>query len=304
MDSGVRAILANQTGVISRAQALAAGMNSQQIDHQLRTGDWVRVHPRVFRADIVPRSAEQALRAAALWADDGVLTGTGSAWWWQLAPDPPMKWEFLITGTAGRMQQSRVRLLRRWVDPVDVTVHRGIRVVAMPLAVLRAAVALEQGRRGHGIRLIDRTKQTGAVTSLDLEAAFNRNRGTWGTTVMREMLERTGDRAHSDLERRGITLLTEAGIGGFVVNLVLKLSNGRVVELDAAFEEHKVGLEFDGFPYHSSTEAQEADALRQNDLVRDGWTILRFPPDELNNHPGRFIRVVKETLRRTSVESA
>jgi very-short-patch-repair endonuclease len=176
--------------------------------------------------------------------------------------------------------------------------------VTRPLAVLRAAVALEVGRRGHGVRLIDRGKQTGLVTSLDLEGGFIRNRGTWGTKVMNDLLERTGDRAHSNLERLGISLLRDAGIDGFVVNLTLTLSNGRTAELDVAFEEHKVGLEFDGFPYHSSTQAQEADALRQNDLVRDGWTILRFPPGELNDYPGRFIRVVRETLRRTSVEPA
>lgn len=290
--------------MISRAQATASGMDEQQVNYRVKLGEWIRVHPGVFRCDLVPPSAEQALRAAALWADDGTLTGLGAAWWWEIVADPPMKWEFLIPGTSGRVGQPRVRLQRRWVDPSDVTVYRDLRIVTCPLAVLRGAVALETGRRSHGVRLIDRSKQTGAVTSLELEAAFLRNRGTWGTKMMRDLLQRTGDRAHSDLERRGITLLREAGISGFVVNLWLKLSNGRVVELDAAFEEQKVGLEFDGFPYHSSPQAQEADALRQNDLVRDGWTILRFPPGELNDHLGRFIRLVRATLRRTSVESA
>lgn len=290
--------------MISRAQAIAAGMDRHQVDHRVNCGEWIRVHPGVFRSDLVPRSTEQSLRAAALWADYGVLTGLGAAWWWQVTPDPPMKWEFLISGTSGRVCQTRVRLQRRWVDPTDVTVHRGVLVVTRPLAVLRAAVALEVGRRGHGVRLIDRAKQIGAATSLELEAAFIRNRGTWGTKAMRELLRRTGDRAHSDLERLGVRLLSEAGIVGFTVNHALTLSSGRVVELDAAFEEQRVGLEFDGFPYHSSMQAQEADALRQNDLIRDGWTILRFPPAELQSHPGRFIQLVRDTLRRAFVEPA
>lgn len=304
MDKRVRALIADQAGVISRAQAIASGMDRQQVDHRIAQGEWLRLHPGVFRSDLVSPSAEQALRAASLWADDGVLTGLGAGWWWEVTQDPPLKWEFLITGTAGRVQQPKVRLQRRWVDPSDVTVHRGVRVVSRPLAVLRSAVTLESGRRGQGVRLIDRSKQTGLVESLELEAAFIRNRGTWGTKIMKELLERTGDRAHSDLERIGVSLLTDAGIGGFVVNLTVRLSNGRRVELDVGFEEQKVGLEFDGFPYHSSPQAQEADALRQNDLVREGWTILRFPPGELIDHPGRFIRLVRETLRRTSVEVA
>ncbi|MFT4165306.1 MAG: type IV toxin-antitoxin system AbiEi family antitoxin domain-containing protein [Microlunatus sp.] len=302
MDNRVRELIASQAGVISRAQALSSGLSARQVDHRVKNGEWVRLHPGVFRSSLVSPSAEQALRAAALWADDGILTGLGAAWWWYAVSEPPMKWEFLIGGTSGRVVQARVRLLRRWVDPTDVTTHRDLRVIRRPLAVLRAAAALEAGRVGHGVRLIDRCKQTGLATGPELEAAFIRNRGTWGTKTMGELLERTGDRAHSDLERLGVSLLRDAGITGFVVNLGLKLSTGRVAELDVAFEELKIGLEFDGFPYHSSMQAQQADALRQNDLVRDGWIILRFPPGELREHSGRFIRLVRETLQRRTAE--
>lgn len=165
-------------------------------------------------------------------------------------------------------------------------------------------MALERARRGHGVRLIDRTKQVDLVTSLELEGAYLRNRGTWGTKLMGELLVRTGDRAHSDLERLGVSILEEAGITGFTVNLRFTLGNGRSVELDIGFEEFKLGLEFDGFPYHSSTEAQLADARRQNDLVGEGWTILRFPPDELVSRRAAFVRLVRDTLRRISVQGS
>ena len=302
MDKHLRGIVAGQAGVISRKQALAAGVTRRQIDSSVAAGEWVRLYPGVFRLDTAAPCAIQALRAAALWADDGVLTGVGAAWWWGVAADPPLRWEFLIAGTARRTSQSRTVLQRRWVDPADVKVFRDVRVVSQPLAVLRAAVALERGRRGHGVRLIDRSKQTGQVTSLDLEGAYLRSRGTWGTKLMGELLVRTGDRAHSDLERLGVSILEEAGITGFTVNLWLTLGNGRSVELDIAFEELKLGLEFDGFPYHSSTEAQLADAQRQNDLVREGWTILRFPPDELVSRRAAFVRLVRDTIQRISVQ--
>lgn len=302
MDKHLRRIIAEQAGVVSRKQALAAGVTRRQIDGYVAAGEWVRIHPSVFRLDTAAPCATQALRAAALWAEDGVLTGVGAAWWWGAIADPPLRWEFLIVGTARRSRQSRILLQRRWVDPVDVKVFRDVRVVSQPVAVLRAAVTLERGRRGHGVRLIDRTKQTGQVTSLDLEGAYLRNRGTWGTKLMGELLVRTADRAHSDLERLGVSILEQAGITGFAVNLWLTLGNGRSVELDIAFEELKLGLEFDGFPYHSSTESQLADAQRQNDLVREGWTILRFPPDALVSGRAAFVSLVRDTLRRISVQ--
>ena len=300
MDASVRVLIASQFGAISRRQALAGGFSSRQVDERVRSGEWLRVHPGVYRLATAAPCAKQAVWAAALWADAGVLSGLGATWWWGVVLDPPLRWEFVIEDPDRQIRQPRIAVQRRWIDPADITVQEGMRVISLPLAILRGATALETRRRGHGVRLIDRSKQLGTVTSFELEAAFNRNRGTWGTKVIRELLERTGDRAHSDLERLGVSILTNAGIGGFVVNLRLTLSNGRGVELDVAFEELKVGIEFDGFPYHSSTEAQEADALRQNDLVRDGWTILRLPPGELENHPARFVALVRATLLRVS----
>ena len=290
--------MADQCGVISRSQALRLGATVAQINYRMRAGDWVAVYPRVYRAIVAPVTPEQGVRAAALWADNGVLTGLGAAWWWNLLPDPPRRWEFQVETTTRRTLQSGVYLLRRWVDPYDVTVHRGLSVLDQPLTVLRAAVALDRARRGHGVRLIDRSKQEVIVSSDQLFEAFERNRGTWGTSTMRSLLERTGDRAHSDLERLGVRLLTEAGLVGFVVNLTVKLNNGRTAELDIAFEEQRVAIELDGFRYHSSSEAHAADLRRQNDIIADGWTLLRYAPDVLTESPGLFIREVRRALWR------
>ncbi len=290
--------MAEQCGVISRAQALKLGATIGQINYRMQVGDWVPVLPRVYRAAVASVTPEQGVRAAALWADNGVLTGLGAAWWWNLLPDPPRRWEFQVETTTRRTLQPGVYLLRRWVDPYDVVVHRGLNVLDQPLTVLRAAVALDRARRGHGVRLIDRSKQEGIVSGDQLFEAFERNRGTWGTTTMRSLLERTGDRAHSDLERLGVRLLTEARIAGFVVNLTIRLSNGRTAELDIGFEEQRVAVELDGFRYHSSSEAHAADLRRQNDIIADGWTLLRYAPDVLTESPGRFIREVQRALDR------
>jgi very-short-patch-repair endonuclease len=291
-------MMAAQCGVISRTQALSLGVSRGQINYRLRVGDWVAVYPRVYRAAVVPGTPEQGLRAAALWVENGVLAGVGAAWWWGLLADPPRRWEFQVETTTRRTVQSGICLLRRWVDPYDVVVHREIPILGRPLSVLRAAVALDRARRGHGVRLIDRSKQVDAVSGAQLFEAFERNRGTWGTTTMRSLLERTGDRAHSDLERLGVRLLTEAGIVGFVVNLAIRLANGRTAELDIAFEEQRVAIELDGFRYHSSSEAHAADLRRQNDIIADGWTLLRYAPDVLTESPGRFIREVRRALER------
>ena len=291
-----RSLVVEQAGALSRSQALTLGLSLRQVEFRVEAGDWVRALPGVYRLATVPPTPEQAMRVCALWLDDGVLTGVGAAWWWELWTDPPQRWEFQVTNETRRTVQDGVRVLRRWVDPGDVTMHRGVSVVSKPLAVLRAAVTLERGRRGHGVRLIDRCKQVKAVTEPDLEHAFRRNRGTWGTTAMRQLLERTGDRAHSNLERRAAKLLKDAGITGFSVNLAIWLSTGRRMELDIAFKAQKIAIEIDGFRYHSSPESHAIDLDRQNALIQDGWIVLRYGSDVLIHEPQRFIEEILTVL--------
>lgn len=291
-----RRLVAEQAGVIARSQALTVGMTLRQVEIRVQSGDWIRTLPGVYRLATAEPSPEQRLRASALWLDNGVLTGLGAAWWWKLVEDPPQRWEFQVTNETRRSLQAGVCVLRRWVDPDDVRTHRGVSVVSKPLAVLRAAVTLERGRRGHGVRLLDRSKQTNAMTAHDLELSFRRNRGTWGTAAMRDLLERTSDRAHSYLERLGAKLLDEAGIRGFTVNLRIRLSTGLSMELDIGFEKRKLAVELDGFRYHSSPESHAIDLKRQNALIQDGWTVLRYGSDVLENEPARFVREIVEAL--------
>ncbi|BAK33225.1 hypothetical protein MLP_02110 [Microlunatus phosphovorus NM-1] len=271
-------------------------MSLRQIEFRVESGDWIRALPGVYRLATVPPTPEQSMRVCALWLDNGVLTGVGAAWWWELEADPPQRWEFQVTNATRRTIQDGVQVLRRWIDPADVTTYRGVPIVSKPLATLRAAVTLERGRRGHGVRLIDRSKQTKAVTEEELELAFRRNRGTWGTTAMRRLLERTGDSAHSNLERLGVKLLKEAGITGFAVNCWVRLATGRRLELDIAFKDRKIVIELDGFRYHSSAESRAIDLDRQNALIQDGWTVLRYGSDVLNDEPDRFIAEVLAVL--------
>ncbi len=206
--------------MISREQAIAAGLTRRQIDRQLGSGEWLRVRPSVYRAYVVPPTPE----------------------------------------------------------------------------VLRSAVHLELTSPGRGIGLIDRAKQQRWVSMDALELAFRRNKGTWGTQDMRRLLDRTGDRAHSELERLGVELLRAAGITGFVVNLRTTLSSGRPVEFDIGFKERRFAIELDGYAYHSGPDAHRADVRRANEIMADGWVIRRFTYTDLLNDPEGFIATVLEVL--------
>lgn len=169
-------------------------------------------------------------------------------------------------------------------------------MVSPPLALLRTAVEVEASRPGAGVALIDRAKQRRKVSQQDLEHAYHRHQGTWGTRAMRRLLDHTGDRAHSELERMAVSLLRAAGITGFTLNHRTRLSSGRVVELDIAFAGRRVALELDGYAYHASPEAHRADLRRANEIMADGWTLRRFTYADLANDPEGFVRALRNLL--------
>ena len=115
---------------------------------------------------------------------------------------------------------------------------------------------------------------------------------------MRRLLDRTGDRAHSELERMAVSLLRAAGITGFEINYRTRLSSGRQVEFDIAFRDRKVALELDGYAYHAGPDEHRADVRRANEIMADGWTLRRFTYSDLLRDPEGFVATVRQVLAR------
>lgn len=69
-------------------------------------------------------------------------------------------------------------------------------------------------------------------------------------------------------------------------------------QLDAAIPAIKLGLEADGEIYHSNPEKIAKDRKRDSLLATQGWTILRFTENELNEHPEEVLKVIMQMIRR------
>ena len=135
----VAALLARQAGVISRDQALRAGVGAGEVDRLLARRRWRPLHPRVYLAAAGPPGDEARVRAAVLWAAEGaVLVGTAAAWWHGLAERPPPVVGVAVPGRSAARPgvTARHRVLRGR----DVVTVRGLAVAVRALAVLDAAV--------------------------------------------------------------------------------------------------------------------------------------------------------------------
>ena len=139
------AFLRRQAGVVSRAQAVRAGLTPVHIDRLVARRRWVPLHPRVYRASEYPLTDEARLRAAVLWAGAGAVPcGRAALWWHGLLPGAP---QTITLTVPGRYPDPRpgLEVCRRVLRDHDVITLRGMTVPVRPLALLDAAVEAGPG---------------------------------------------------------------------------------------------------------------------------------------------------------------
>jgi hypothetical protein len=134
-------LLARQAGVISREQALRAGLDGAAVDRMVRTRRWQPLHPRVYLVRGHPAGDEARARASVLWAGGGaVLSGAAAAWWHGLLAGAPRT--LAVTAAARRPARPGVVVRCRALGAADRAERRGLPVTALGLTVLDAAVEL------------------------------------------------------------------------------------------------------------------------------------------------------------------
>lgn len=174
------AIARRQFGVLSREQALAAGMTAAQVRWRVEKGFWQSLHRGVYltSSGVVTWSARA--QAALLWAGPGsVLTLWTAAHLWRLLPEAP---EVLTVGiperrtpcsTTGVKVGRRARLTSIVLDGLPVTraAQTVIDVADLPEVSLDDAVAL-------AARACQRGRVTASALSAELRAR-GRHRQRW-----------------------------------------------------------------------------------------------------------------------------
>jgi hypothetical protein len=183
-------LLARQAGVISREQAVRAGIGAAAVDRLVRTRRWRPLHPRVYLVPGYGPGAEARAWAAVLWAGDGaVLSGAGAAWWHGLLPEAPRT--LGVTAPVRRRARPGVVVWCRQLDSADRAEHRGVPVTALGLTVLEAAAEL--GGPAAGILLQRAVLEIGWAEVL---AAHRRNPTLAGTALLSAAAGRESDLHH------------------------------------------------------------------------------------------------------------
>lgn len=278
--------LRRHDGVITRAQALTAGISDDAIGRRVRSGHWLRCAPGVFFVDDRPFSDAARVRSA-VWSCGPAATASGlaAAWWLGVTHYAPETVEVTVPKVSNHRKRDGVRVRRRDLLPQDIIERGGLRVTALPLTVIEAAT-----RRGGGAKLMDTALQR-HVELTKLWDAHLRNKGRHGSPAARILLLAAEDGARSQAERLFVKLLRGNKITGWKANFPVA-----GYKVDVVFPAAKLAIEVDGWAYHSSADDFENDRKRQNAISLLGYQILRFTWLDLTEYPDRVLAEIRNAL--------
>ena len=271
--------LRRQDGIITLTQAKRAGLSQDAINRRLRSGHWQRYARSVyFVADRQFTDAARVRAAVLAYGPHACASGLAAAWWHGLSKFAPETVEVTVPRRSRLRHLSGTRLRRRDLHPRDIVERDGLRVTALPLTVVEAAV-----RRGGGPKLMDKALQR-HVELPQLWRAHLRNTGRHGSPAARRLLRAAQDGARSKAERILVKLLRDAGFTGWTTNHPV---GG--YKVDVAFVSETVAIEVDGWAFHIDSDVFQVDRTRQNAIALLGWKVLRFTWLDLTEYPKRVI---------------
>lgn len=289
-DERISQIAGRQRARVARHQLLAAAIAANAIDRRLRGGALTRVHRGVYA--IGPQvSTPLADETAALLAlrSGSVLSHHSAAALWGLRPSPAIV-HVLVPGSSAGPRLERVNVHRtRRLETRDMRIRYGLPVTSAARALLDIARTLSMRELE---RAYDQALVSGVATRRDVERELARGPAP---PALRAMLERQigPTLTRSEAEERFLALVRAARLPAPRVN-----ARAHGYELDFYWPAARMVVEIDGYAFHSTHRAFEADHRKDADLRAAGLTVLRFTWRQLIEDATAVIVEVAQALVR------
>src|SRR5260221_581030 len=282
-------------GVFRVDHAVRLGVTPKQIAALRNAGVVERVHPRTYRMTAVPRSSQQSLSAALLWAEPDAIAGGRSA-----------GETYGLEGVRAPLPEIIVRRRQR-LRSNEVVVHcsddrsalmtrrhRGFAVTGVEPTLVALATVL--GEAAFEIACEDaRRRKLTSVASL--RAHLARYGGRAGAARLRASLDELDPMhaARSTLDVKTRRLLVAHGIRSCVREFPLTWNNRRYL-FDFGFERERTILETNGRRWHDDPNDFEHDNEKWSVPGRHGYRIVLATWDKVTRHPGLLLAELTTTL--------
>lgn len=299
-------LAAAQRGLVTREQALAAGMERWTIANALASGTWVEVRRGVYRWAASPESWHQQALAACIGRVRAAAVSHRSAGFLHgLLPTAPERLEVVVPYGSAREGLSRIACVHRIQQPLakgDVVKIDGLPVTSLPRTIADLAAVLAPPALPE---LVDRAMRsrpsdhgrTWLTQAIEEAARARRGARALRTATAPWVVGGRGARQlQSVLEAQVLRLLLAAAVPPPRCQFEVLLTAGARCYLDFAWPAEKVALEVDGYAFHSDRGAFDHDRVRGNRLLAAGWQVLHTTAGEVRSRPQEIVTAVRGTL--------
>jgi hypothetical protein len=282
------------TGPVTRAGARAAGMD----DRQLRGNGLLRLS----RDTYVPRSMvdDVAVRVAAVLMNaplDAVASHRAAAALWgidiPLGDRADLRVDLIVPGEGRAESRSDRRVHRLPLSDDERTERRGLPVTTRARTWRDLAAVLEPAA------LLAVTDQLVRVLGGPnaLAEQLRRHPTGRGCARARRVLPLGDPRAESPMESVVRWIVHAAGLPPPELQYVVRTVDGSFLgRADFAWPAFRVLVEFDG-DVHRERDVFVNDVRRQNRLVAEGWTVLRYTSADVFGRPEAMVDELRRALR-------
>jgi very-short-patch-repair endonuclease len=288
----------SQFGVITRAEALEAGLTAKALQHRIRRGGpWQRVLPGVYLTSSGKPDQDQRLMAALLYAGQGsIITGLAALRHYKISvPDGPV--DVLIP--AGRRRSSRefVVMHRTTRMPRLAAAYGPIQFASAARAVADAALGLARLADVRAIagRAVQQDLCTVSALVAEVDAGPRRHAGLL-RVALAELAEGVRSAAEADLR----VLLRQARLPAPLFNAQLYAAGRLVAVADAWWPQAGLVVEVDSREWHLSPGDWEQTMRRHAVLTALGILVLHFSPRQIRTEPETVVAAIRSALQAGS----
>jgi very-short-patch-repair endonuclease len=198
----------------------------------------------------------------------------------------PIAVDVTVPPTSSAAAPAGVRLHYTVLDPDDVLRSR----TTVLRTVLDCAAMLPFA---EGLAVADSALREGYLATDDLLEAAGERRGPGARAVRRVAREANGDAANP-FESALRAAVLDTGLTGFRPQQPVRIG-ATTLHVDLGDPRRRIALEADSFAHHGTRAALRDDCRRYDELVRAGWTLLRFAWEHVVLEPAWVGAVVRDT---------
>jgi very-short-patch-repair endonuclease len=300
------AVAATQHGVLSREQALCAGLTRRQIDNRLFRGIWVEVRIGVYRSTSAPDTWHQRAMAACIGRAHALAVSHRSAAYLhgivERAPEAPDVVAPRTVSSDSLRGIASIHRLRALPTSRELVTIASIPVTSLPRTLVDLAGTTPQRELDE---LVDKAvrsvrldwERRSLLRSVHELAAGRRGAAALRSAAAPWVTERGSVRKmQSELEAKVLRILLAAGIPAPACQHRVVLRSGRPCYLDFAWPGARVALEVDGYAFHADRDTFDHDRERGNALLELGWHVVHTTASQIKNDPEGLVDTLRSFL--------